>query len=137
MRRGVQSAIDARRSHLQRGEQVLIAPTRVVGVVNVTNSGEVLVSVEFPVWFTERPSFSFGGELTGGFSPQQGTYPTISVLVASWNNVTRGLGTYWAGAALAIVTTGEENQQMIVHWQMEGHAMQNPVSPGLQVDQAI
>lgn len=134
---GAQRAIDRRRADVARGEQILVAPTTAVGLVEVQNAGEVLVEVTFPVWFTERPFFSFGGELAEGHSPEATNFPTVSAVVNTWTKNQRGLGTYWVGATLCLVTTGRADHRMVVHWRMEGKALANPVSPNTSMETGI
>ncbi len=106
-------------------------------MVDVVGAGDLLVDVTFPVWFTEKPYPAFGGELAEGFSPEPTNFPTVSVVVATWTTMQRGLGKYWTGASLAIVTTGAADHRMVVDWQMTGKAMANPVTPGTSIESAL
>ncbi len=56
-------ALEQRRSTLINGEDAGIKPTRVSGFQIVVGEGETAVRVDFPVWYVEKPSMSFGGEL--------------------------------------------------------------------------
>ncbi len=122
-----------RLGELQRSASMEISPRRAMGEVTVVGAGEASVDVNFPVWFTEKPSFSFGGELAEGHSPEATNFPTISVMVLSWVTEERGYTIYYVGAKLGIVTTGVASHSVIAHWAAEGKAMQNPRSniPGL------
>lgn len=123
----MRSPIEQRRADLERVESMTVKDHVVTGLVEVSGAGEVAIDVNFPVWFVERPSTYFGGELADGHSPTETDFPTISVMVLRWAKETRGLGEYWTGATLGIVTTGDADHQVIAHWHMEGKALRNPV----------
>lgn len=135
--RSATTGIDRRRADLERADLMTIGLTRVTGFVDIQGAGEVAVEIEFPVWFTEKPSASFGGELAEGHSAEATNFPTISIVILRWITATRGLGTYYSGAVLGVVTTGVSDHGMIAHYQLEGKAMQNPVAPTGQADEAI
>lgn len=125
---------EARRRDLGRVEDFIIKPTRVTGFVLTEGAGEALHEVVFPVTFTERPSMSFGGELDVDEFVEALVFPTVSVVVVSWAKTMTdrvGGGTnapgWFAGAILAIVTSGKSGQRMWVHWQAEGKALRDPV----------
>ena len=129
--------IDQRVNQRDRAASMNIAPTRLSGFMNVTGTGEVSVDVAFPIWFIEKPSLTFGAELADGHSPEATNFPTVSVMVLKWRTETRGLGTYWVGATLGVVTTGKEGHETIVHWQAEAKALQNPKANIPGFDEAL
>lgn len=128
---------ETRRSDIARIDAFLIKSTRTSGTVGTSGVGEATVEVKFPVWYVERPSVSFGGELAENEYLQEGQLPTVSVVVISWVKAldNRPAGGYFVGAKLAVVTTGRVNtdsgqgQHMIVHWQAEGKAIRAPIVP--------
>lgn len=128
---------ESRRADLQRIDDFVIKPTRVSGEVLTEGTGEALVDVPFPVWFAQKPSMSFGGELESPIMAE-GFFPTVSVVVYQWimSLDERLGGGYWTGARLAVVTMGTlaedlvSPQRMIIHWQAEGKAFRMPLDNG-------
>lgn len=121
-RRGTVSRIEA-----QSGEVF-----RVQGLFHYDGAGEASVEVNFPVWFIEHPFPTFGGELAPNQSPTAGEFPTVSVVVLGWKMQDYPGGvSYYIGAYLGVVTTGPADQKMLVSWQVEGKALNNPIGdPG-------
>lgn len=120
---------EVRRNDLARIQSTSAGMTRVPGRVLVTGVGEILVDIKFPVWFSDRPYFSFAGELDTNFSVADGVFPTVSVVVVKWvnSNQSDGFVGYYSGAKLAVVTKGPSGQQMWIHWTAEGPAVNLPV----------
>lgn len=119
---------DQRRGVINRVESMSGKVHRVQGFFKLTGAGEKAVDVVFPVWFIENPIATFGGELAPNEFPDAGYYPTVSVVVLAWQmEVKSEERSYFAGATLGAVTTGKAGQVLIVHWQMEGKALRNPV----------
>jgi hypothetical protein len=94
--------------------------------------GESSNLILFPVRFIEKPHFSFGGELTVDSSPTDTFFPTISVVVLSWEieqpemiTDQNALKRYYVGATLGVVTSGVA-EKMNVHWRFEGKGIVNP-----------
>lgn len=97
-------------------------------IANVTTSGagEARVEIGFPIIFTERPSFSYGGEMDVNQPLTAQSFPTVSAVVSEW--ITEGeMQKKYKGAWVAMVTTGPSTQKMIVHLHFEGKAFRNPV----------
>ena len=135
---GYHRPFEQRRGDLNRMEGFLVKPTRVTGFELTIGAGEVSIDVKFPVWFVEKPSMSFGGELEEGEFIQDRKFPTVSVVVVRWEKAQAERGGGWfVGANLAVVTTGKKDHRMWVHWQAEGKAIANPSSPGAGLDQPI
>jgi hypothetical protein len=128
------SPFEQRRVKIETQQSMQIQLNNVSGFIQVNGAGEALQDVNFPVWFVEKPTFTFGGELMDGHSPIKTKFPTISVMVARWNKEKRGYANYYVGASLAIVTTGDVTQQIIVHWSTVGKAIRNPIGPPLSDD---
>jgi hypothetical protein len=131
------SPFENRRAEVDRQDAMGISNHRISGFLTVLGAGEVAVDVPFPLWFVEKPAFSFGGELAEGHSAEALNMPTVSCVVLRWATQTREMATYWTGANLAVVTTGKEDHSMVVHWHMEGKAFVNPVAGDGGTDAAI
>jgi hypothetical protein len=128
-------ALERRRAELSRIDDFTIKTTRVHGFVLTEGAGEAAHEITFPVTFTERPSMSFGAELADNEFVEDLSFPTVSVVVISWtktmiDRVGGGLDApgWFAGANLAIVTSGKSDQRVWVHWQAEGKALRDPVN---------
>jgi hypothetical protein len=108
------------------------------GFFDVVGSGEALLDVPFPVWFMERPLFTFGGEMAPDQVLTTGAYPTLSVLVHRWRMKDHpGAKSYFTGATFIVVSGGADDQKLLVHWQMQGTALRNPGGETLTVEQTI
>lgn len=141
-----QFSLERRRAELGRIDDFVIKPTRVTGFVLTDGAGEVTHDITFPVTFTERPSMSFGAELDTDQFVQDRAFPTVSVVVIRWiktmtDRIGGGEGQggagWFAGATLAIVTSGKKTQRLWVHWQAEGKALRDPVHHSGDTDQAL
>lgn len=129
LRAPTQATLEDRRGTVNRVESMSGRPHRVQGHFTMNGAGEASIEVRFPVWFIEKPIFTFGGEMVEGESPTQTQYPTISVVVHRWIlQEYPGDIHYFSGAILGPVSTGTEAQKLLVHWQCEGKALRNPTS---------
>lgn len=128
---GFFGAFERRRGDVNRAESATIKPVRVAGFELTEGRGELTIDVEFPVWFTERPAMSFGGELDENDFVETGSYPSVSVVVIAFTRAqTERVGGGWyTGASLALVVGGKQAQRIWVHWQAEGKALKNPGAP--------
>jgi len=124
--------MEARRTDINRANDARIKPTHVSGFYEFSFQGpattqELLVEVDFPCWFVDRPAFSYGNELQRDILVD-GSYPQLAATVVSWKRVheIRPGGGYWTGATFAVVASGREGDAMILHWQMDAKAMQIP-----------
>lgn len=128
MRRGIQSAVKANQSNQNRIDEFLIKTTSVCGRDLTVNAGEVIIEVNFNVWFVERPTMTFGGELDANDFVADTQFPTVSGVVTEWvmKQAERLGGGYFSGCRFAAVTTGKADQRVWVHWRAEGKAMVNP-----------
>lgn len=128
MRRG--GLIKAHAEKTERIEAMLVTPSVCHGRVLVLGAGEVAVDIPFAVVFSERPTFTFGGELDVNHHASAGVYPTVSGVVVDWDD--RGAREGWDGrfhgATVAIVTTGQSDQNMWFHYRFEGKALTNPLN---------
>lgn len=121
--------MEARRHDIERVQEFVIKPNRVSGFHEIAFVGtaltqEALIEIDFPVWFVDKPGISFSAELVRDII-EEGNFPTISVVVVSWKKAhdVRPGGGYFIGANIAVVASGREGEQMIVHWQAEGKAL--------------
>lgn len=102
---------------------------RVCGTIQLDGAGEIVVAVNFPVTFIEKPSISDGGEMGPSSALQNGSFPTVNGIVKDWKWTVRAdTGVrFYAGASFAIKVTGQPEQSVFYHYQMEGRALRNPV----------
>lgn len=112
-----------------RIQAMTVKLTRVSGKTLVMGTGEATFDVSFPVLFSERPYFQFGGELDDNYRVESGSFPTVSAVIVGWKKegeIERAFDGRYSGATLAVRTTGTEGQQMWVHWTFESRALRNP-----------
>lgn len=100
------------------------------GDLQFPGTGQSLVYVPFGCRFIEFPIHSFGAALDEGGNTQlaEGNFPTISVMIHTWDyiQVRPGLRHY-KGANLIIVTTGGDSGTIVnVHYRFEGKAIGDP-----------
>lgn len=122
-----QLSFEQRRGDVSRAQAIQGAMFRASYHLEVAGTGESTFDVNFPVAFSEYPGVYYGGALDDGQVLVDGSFPTCSVVVASWVTVVKNNHTYYIGAKLAIVTAGSATQIMIIHFHIEGKALQNPV----------
>lgn len=129
--RGNLDAARARQgANLDRINAGLPTDSAVEGTFLVDGPGEALQSVNFPIVFIARPTWTYGGELHIDTVPVAGKYPTISCVINRW--ITDPIAPtdyskiYFVGANLLITTTGPPTQRMWVHWRASGRALVNP-----------
>lgn len=131
--------LEKRREDVRRVDAMTVKVTRVEGRVLIKNAGEARVEVPFSVVFCERPFFNFGGEMDTNFRVTAGSYPTVSAVVEEWTVVGESdaaEGRY-NGCTLAVVTTGQDDQQMWLHYSFEGKAIRNPLNGIDSVDDTL
>lgn len=102
------------------------------GETLIAGIGEFVVLVAFPVAFTERPHFTFGWEYDTDFKPVPGSFAWGVPVVSKWERIQQNAGFegYYVGAELSGIMHGTKNQQVWLHWTMEGKALQNPIGIG-------
>lgn len=130
--------LEARRGAANRLESITGKVHSIQGWFTLKGSGEALLDVSFPVWFLERPLFTFGAEMAADQVLTVGSYPTISVIVHRWamKDFPGGVS-YWKGATLIAVSGGSDEQALLVHWQVQGKALRNPSGQTLTADGTI
>lgn len=117
-------------SERQQVDELAGGVFRLCGEVDFQGAGELIAAVEFPIVFTEKPSFVFGGELRENSPVQNGRLPTISGIIKDWRfktDLSTGRRIY-TGASFIIVTTGDRDQLMTFHYQLEAPALNEPTS---------
>ena len=99
----------------------------VTGRTMINGAGESFVSVDFPVRFSQLPSFSFGFEMKDGEVVIDGQKPTGSAVVTQWKIIERlPFSVYYTGAVIQVVTTGPFYQKMLFIHNFSGMALSNP-----------
>ena len=133
----IQRKIRERRIEEARFEDLKPTEHVIQGKFLIQGAGEANIPVNFPVYYLSAPHLTFGGELPDDSPPVPGLFPTISVVVLRWELDQRGREEnesesriYYRGANLGVVTTGPEGLSLIVHWQVSGLAISNPVTGG-------
>lgn len=101
-------------------------------------TGEVIVTVNFPVTFTEKPLFYFGADLDPNQEIVVGVLPICNGMVIRYNIDTSDVyTTLWKGADLGFVTQGTPGQKINCHWHFIGKGIFNPITPIDNVDGTI
>jgi hypothetical protein len=105
--------------------------TKATGRLLIYQPGEVIVPISFPTYFTERPTFTYGWEYDTDYLPVSQNFGGGWAAVSKWSvvNASQGFDGYFTGAEIAVKCVGTSEQQMWLHWSMEGKALQNPVNP--------
>lgn len=131
--------MDKRNRDLARVDDMTVKHTRVVGRALVVNAGEAAVELRFPVLFGNRPIFTFGGELHDNHHATLLQYPTVSAVITDWVTEPTGTGLEprYKGARIAMVTTGQADQQMWLHYSFEAKAIRNPLATVDTADDVI
>lgn len=95
---------------------------RVCGTIDFIGAGELTEAVDFPVQFTEKPSFVCGGELRPNSPMISGSLPTVSGIVGNWKQSRDSQHGYptFTGCTFLIVATGHPDQLLTFHYQLEG-----------------
>ena len=125
--RNFRGALEARQNDRNLAQNSLMSRTQVEARVDVHGSGESRVEIRFPVIFSEKPIFTFGGELALGSTPEETAYPVISVMVLTWTTIDKSdQRTYYTGCEVGVVCLGKERQRAIAHCLFEGMAFRDP-----------
>lgn len=99
----------------------------VTGRTMINGAGESFVTVEFPVRFTQLPSFSYGFEMKEGEAIINGQKPTGSAVVSQWiTKENLPFSIFYTGAVIQVVTTGQFYQKMLLIHNFSGMALTNP-----------
>jgi hypothetical protein len=125
--RTVQGGTEARRAQVEQGRNVQAKIYQVYGRMDFSGAGETTFSTSFPVMFLESPQLSFGGELGANQILTAGKFPRVNVMIRSWSTTRRAGALYYVGAELIVVADGPTDMVGIVHWQVEGAGLTNPL----------
>lgn len=127
--RSIQPAVERRRGEVENARAAQARIFQVYGRVSFTGSGELSYEGKFPIWFTEVPQITFGGELDPTVTLVAGQWPTLSLFVFKWTTREKNHHTYYIGAQFIIVVGGPSTMGGIAHWQLEGVGLKNPLVP--------
>src|SRR5690606_6232292 len=95
----------------------------------VDGIGEVVVDVNFPVSFTQKPLMQYGSELDANQTVSDGSFPTVGVTVLRYNIKRGDLDQlYYIGATLAISITGSSSQKTWLHYHVSGKGITNSIT---------
>lgn len=108
---------------------VLGGPQTLSGKVLVQDAGEVALTLDFPVVFIEEPHMGFGGVMDVGQAPVVSNFPTVSAVILRWKTYNSGPLTQYIGATIGIVTTGDKDHRMWVHWSLDGRGVTRDNGP--------
>ncbi len=128
-----QNKVNASQSMDMYGRNLIVS-----GEFLMPTVGEVVVTVNFPITFTEKPLFYFGADLEPNQEIVTGSLPTCNGMVIRYNIETSDpYTTFWKGADLGFVTQGSADQKINCHWHFIGKGVFNPVTPLDDVDGTI
>jgi hypothetical protein len=85
--------------------------------------GEGTFTVNFLNHFVTKPTFTFGSEMAGNYSPIKQSFPTFSATVYHWLTKPAGHATVYIGAKVCFVAGGTAGSQLICHYSFRGRAM--------------
>ncbi len=125
--RDVGTALEAKRGNQERINNAQAQPFKIHGTVDINNTGESVIALNFPVMFIEMPISAFGAFLSSGQAYLAGAFPTWSATILRWDERGREDGTViYAGATLGVVADGVADQVLVIQWQMEGIGLRGP-----------
>jgi hypothetical protein len=121
----MQRAIRDQRQYVETLAEQAIRDGHVHGFIDLPSDGEVLVSVQFPLSFMERPLFTYGLEMAENAWIAYGSFPIHSATVTGWTIRRPSDLDLWVGATIGIVTVGA--MRSILHYSFEGRVFTLPV----------
>jgi hypothetical protein len=125
-RPGTLGPLERRRSQLASDAALTVATQHVVATATIHGSGEVQITVPFPLLFIDMPVFSFGSIMADNSNITQGVYPSVTATVHRWTTTKIALATYWVGAVVGVVSTGPAEQQFTAHLHFVGKGLRGP-----------
>jgi len=88
---------------------------------------DVSTTVNFPITFAQKPTFTYGIELEENWSVAPGTVPTCTAMVLKWQRYERLAGIFsYTGATLGVTLLGSPGLVWVVY-KMMGPAYRNPI----------
>lgn len=131
----VQRAIRDRHSYVETMAEQVMQDGHVHGFIDLPTEGEVLVPVQFPLSFAEKPLFTYGLEMAENTWISSGSFPIHSATVTGWETQRPADSMLWVGATLGIVVIGA--MRSILHYSFEGCAFTSPVGTELSVSSPL
>lgn len=122
-----QMSFEQRRGTVDRQQAIQGGVFRVSYFMEMAGDGEATIDVNFPVGFTEYPACFMGGALAPGQVLVDGNFPWCSVMVGTWKTLEKGNRSFYVGATLVLTVGGPTSQNSILHFHVEGKALQNPI----------
>jgi hypothetical protein len=127
----INDTIRTNRSYTETLGEQAVRDGSAVGHVSVEGAGESTAVITFPIVFVEKPVFTAGLELGENVALVQGSFPTWSATVRSWQTRTQQNTPLYVGATLGIVVNGVAKS--ILHYRFEARSFMNPVGPETSV----
>jgi hypothetical protein len=121
----MQRAIRDQRQYVETLAEQATRDGHVHGFIDLPSDGEVLVSIQFPISFMEKPLFTSGLEMAENAWIAYGSFPIHSATVTGWAMQRPADSSLWVGATLGIVTVGA--MRSILHYSFEGRTFTSPV----------
>lgn len=118
-----------RRNYVEHLDEQSVRNGGVEGEVEISDQGESMVEIFFPIEFLEKPNFGHGLELAPNQSPERGRFPLYGATVFSWKTKrgTNGRIT-WVGAQVGVSVLAINGLKMILHYSFRGQSFTNPSS---------
>lgn len=121
----MQRAIRDQRNYVETLAEQATRDGHVHGFIHLPADGEVVVTVNFPISFMEKPIFTNGLEMADNAWIAHGAFPIYSATVIAWTTRKPSDSILWVGASLGIVTIGAMRSNL--HYSFEGRAFTSPV----------
>lgn len=115
--------LEQRRQQIEQVEQLSGGVFRCAYFFAVTGAGEKRVSINFPVRYPTMPACSHGASLEPGSVIEEGNAPHGAATVIDWKF--DGQNQY-IGADVFLIMYGADDQDAVIHFQVEGKALQAP-----------
>ena len=98
------------------------------GESRINGAGDIKLFLQFACQFSEKPIFTFGGEIMETKSLEEGNFPSISAFVYDWITEERPpTSVFYTGAILAVsITGGDPTSKYIIHWSFSGRGFTGP-----------
>lgn len=133
------TSVEKRRYQVEQLRDQQVKITNVTGRFLIRGVGESLADIEFPVWFIEEPTPTFGSILAPGSALVRDSFPILSATVVRWHmHKVDDIRSYFVGAQIACYTAGPESLRLYCTYSMEAKALRNPSNrPDLGMDDSI
>lgn len=117
---------------------IVVDDYSIFGSFIVVGHGEVVVDIDLPVLFIQKPKIFFGSEISQQTELKEGNFPEISVSLFSWKvDVRSPSQRFWVGGRVAArllfdTPSVVKTPRFDINWNVVGKALSNPVS-GLDI----